>query len=72
MEISIDESIAGILHKYANPELIPFEKEAWANASDDMTSRRAAFERLEKLSRYIPELDERKELAEYREEKYGK
>ena len=39
---------------------------------DDLTERRAAFERMEKLCRYIPELDEKKELAEYREEKYGK
>ena len=29
---SIDD-IAGGLHKYANPELIPLEKEAWANAA---------------------------------------
>ncbi len=29
---SVDD-IAGRLHKYANPELIPFEKEAWANAA---------------------------------------
>ena len=39
---------------------------------DDITERRAAFERLEKLCRPIPDLDEKKELAEYREEKYGK
>lgn len=26
------KSIAGIAHKYANPELIPLEKEAFANA----------------------------------------
>ncbi len=31
-KVSVDD-IAGILHKYANPELIPFEKEAWANAA---------------------------------------
>lgn len=40
--------------------------------TDDMKERRAAFERLEKLRRHIPDLDEKKELAEYREEKYGK
>ena len=39
---------------------------------DDLKKRREAFERLEKLRRYIPDLDEKKELAEYREEKYGK
>lgn len=37
----------------------------------DMAERRAAFERLEKICRPIPNLDEKKELAEYREEKYG-
>lgn len=26
------DSIIGIAHEYANPELIPFEKEAFANA----------------------------------------
>ena len=39
---------------------------------DDIAERRAAFERLEKMCRPIPDLDEKKELAEYREEKYGK
>ena len=39
---------------------------------DEMKTRREAFERLEKLRRYIPDLDEKKALAEYREEKYGK
>ena len=38
----------------------------------DMAERRAAFARMEKLRRPMPELDEKKELAEYREEKYGK
>lgn len=27
------ESVAGIAAKYANPDLIPLEKEAWANAA---------------------------------------
>ncbi|MCM1579382.1 MAG: hypothetical protein NC078_11350 [Ruminococcus sp.] len=27
------ESVMGIAGKYANPDLIPFEKEAWANAA---------------------------------------
>lgn len=40
--------------------------------NDDIQQRREAFERLEKLCRYIPDLDEKKELEEYREEKYGK
>ena len=39
---------------------------------DDMAERMAAFERLEKICRPIPDLDEKRELAKYREEKYGK
>lgn len=27
------ESVAGMAAKYANPDLIPLEKEAWANAA---------------------------------------
>ena len=37
----------------------------------DLQERRAAFERLEQLCRPIPDLDEEKELAEWREEKFG-
>ena len=39
---------------------------------DDIAERRAIFEELEKMRRPIPDLDEKKELAEYREEKYGR
>ena len=39
---------------------------------DDIAERRAIFEELEKMRRPMPDLDEKKELAEYREEKYGK
>ena len=31
-KVSVDD-VAGCLHKYADPELIPFEKDAWANAA---------------------------------------
>ncbi len=31
-KVSVDD-IAGRLHKYADPKLIPLEKEAWANAA---------------------------------------
>ena len=40
--------------------------------SDEIEERRAAFARMEALCRPIPDLDEKKELAEYREEKYGR
>ncbi len=39
--------------------------------TENMEERRAAFERIEKLRRPIPDLDEKKELAEYREERFG-
>ena len=39
--------------------------------NDDMAERREAFERMKSVCRYIPELDEKKQLAEYREEKYN-
>ncbi len=29
----IDSNLFGALHKYSNPSLIEFEKEAWANAT---------------------------------------
>ena len=38
---------------------------------EDMRERRAAFERLERMVRPIPDLDEKKELAAWREEKFG-
>jgi len=38
---------------------------------NDQARRDAAFERLESMRKHIPDLDEKKELAEYREEKYG-
>ncbi len=46
-------------------------KSSYPPMSDDATERREAFERWEKTCRYIPDLNEKKELAEYREEKYG-
>ena len=38
---------------------------------EDMASRRAAFRRLESMIKPIPGLDEKKELASWREEKFG-
>lgn len=39
--------------------------------SSDIEERRAIFERMKNACCYIPNLDEHKELAEYREKKYG-
>ena len=38
---------------------------------DDMQARRAAFQRLESMIKHVPGLDEKKELASWREEKFG-
>ncbi len=38
---------------------------------DPVPNREAAFEQLEKMRKHIPNLDEKKELSEYRQEKYS-
>lgn len=48
-----------------------FQK-AYPPKTDDINECLKAFERMKEVCRYIPELDEKKELAEYREEKYSK
>ncbi len=73
--MSTKEIAYSIFEQLTEDELqgfIALFRRAYPPKSNDLASQRAAFERLEKLCRYIPELDERKELAEYREEKYGK
>ena len=37
----------------------------------ELNRKQMAFERLNKMIRQIPDLDDQKELAEYRDEKYG-
>ena len=39
--------------------------------ADDVIERRKAFERLEKMCKDISDIDEKKELGEHRDEKYG-
>ena len=39
---------------------------------DDSTQKRKAYEELKLLQLSVPELDERKELETYREERYGR
>ena len=52
---------------------VPEDKNMTASPEEDadISARLTALERMKKMSRYIPDLDEKKELAEYREEKYG-
>ena len=33
------DAVCGILHEYANPDLIPFEKDAWAEAAAEEERR---------------------------------
>ena len=44
---------------------------AQTQPDDDMQERRAAFEMLERMVKSVPDLDEEKELAAWREEKFG-
>lgn len=41
------------------------------NTNEDMERRKAAYERIMELRKPMPDLDYDKELASYREEKYG-
>lgn len=47
-------------------------RRAYPPKTEDRDTRREAFARLEQMCRPMPELDEKRELAAYREEKYGK
>ena len=73
--MSTKEIAYSILDQLTEEELnsfITLFRRAYPPKTDDMAERRAAFERMKSVCKYIPELDEKKELAEYREEKYGK
>ena len=73
--MSTREVAYSILDQLTETELqgfIALFSKAYPPKEDDMAVRRAAFERLEKMCRPMPGLDPEKELAEYREEKYGK
>ena len=63
-----------IFEKLTEEELqgfIALFKRAYLLEDDDMKERQAAFDRLERMCRYVPDFDEKKELEEYRQEKYG-
>ena len=46
-------------------------EEAERKAERERAKRREAFEQLERLIHHVPDLDEKKELASWREEKFG-
>ena len=63
-----------IFEKLTEEELqgfIALFKRAYLLEDDDMKERQATFDRLERMCRYVPDFDEKKELEEYRQEKYG-
>ena len=55
-----DEELAGFVALFRNVH---------PPKDDNIEERRAAFERMKSLCRKTPDLDEEKELAQYREEK---
>lgn len=57
-----DEQLEGFVAMFR--ELIPV-------ANDDRQAREEAFEKMQALRRPISDLDEKKELEEYRTERYG-
>ena len=72
--MSTREIAYSIFEQLSEEELMRFIAlfgKAYQAPNDDMAERRAAFERMKSIIRPIPGLDEKKELAEYREEKYG-
>lgn len=68
--MSTREIAAGILDRLSEEQLKGFIA-LFGGAAQDPSDREAAFERLEKMRKRIPDLDEKKELSEYRQERYG-
>lgn len=75
--MSTKEMAYSILEKFSEEELERFVAYFGiiypvSDAKEELTEKQKAFQQLESIIRNIPDLDEKKELAEYREEKYGK
>ena len=68
--MSTREIAAGILDRLSEEQLKGFIA-LFGGAAQDPSDHEAAFERLEKMRKHIPDLDEKKELSEYRQERYG-
>ena len=72
--MSTREMAYSIFEQLTDEELqgfIALFKRLYLLEDDDMKERQAAFGRLEKMCRYVPDFDAKKELEEYRQEKYG-
>ncbi len=72
--MSTRDIAAGILNQLTEEQLkgfIALFHDIVPVKEDDSAEREAAFDRLAKMRKYIPDLDEKKELSEYRQERYG-
>lgn len=67
----IREIAYSIFEQLTEEELALFRR-AYPPKIEDRDTHTKAFARLEQMCRLMPDLDEKRELAEYREEKYGK
>ena len=62
---------AAFERQWRGTKLTPIRSENSEAFKELMKLRRAAFERLERMGKPVPDLDEKKELAAWRDEKYG-
>ena len=72
--MSTRELAYSIFEQLTEQELLGFValfRKAYPPKNDDMTERLKAFEELEMMRKPISDLDEKKELEKYREERYG-
>lgn len=72
--MSTRELAYSIFEQLTEEELLGFValfRKAYPPKNDDMTERLKDFEELEMMRKPISDLDEKKELEKYREERYG-
>lgn len=72
--MSTKEIAYSILEQLSEEQLkgfIALFQGVYPTKDDDQAKRDEAFGKLQSMRKRIPDLDEKKELAEYREEKYG-
>ena len=72
--MSTKEIAYSIVEQLSEEELLGFIalfRKAYPPKKDGTTEKQRAFEELSSMIRPIPDLDDEKELAEHREEKYG-
>lgn len=79
--MSTREIALNIVNRLSETELLRFisvyaryvdHTEERQDGKEELAERRAALERMRRISRAVPELDYDKELASYRDERYGR